>query len=461
MRRIALDLAAIALGVVFCELILAVAAALSPMVAFRLQPPELRLKLDGGELVVPREVVPDPVLGHRRSQYTGRFDKWGYRNPAVPESCVLLALGDSMTLGHDVAAIEAWPHVLSRLGRFCVYNAGMGGYGPAEYQVVLGETLPLRPRLVVVGLFLGNDVHDAFRSAYLRADEPFKHLRSSDPAVVAQLQQLERQESLRARALRLLGRPIELEAPAPQESGGLRQWLARKSRLYALAREAKNVLQAAWHEARGGAPVLPPGEKNVDTFEASAAQPHRVPWARDPRFRTVFARPEVIALSMDLDDSRIREGQRITESVLVAIRDRLARERVDFLVLIIPTKESAYATFFEPEQDDLPASMYSLLAIEKRLREEIIAFLKDSAIAYIDVLPALRASFAGGVALYNQSHDFHPTAAGHEAVARALLPVVQQRLAASGASTDQGADSGSASAMSRVSAGIISASASR
>lgn len=433
LRGAALNLAAAAVGLLLSELVLAAAAALSPAVAYRLQPPEVRLSLDGNPMVVPREVVPDPVLGHRRSPHSGRFDAWGYRNPAVPDGAVVLALGDSMTIGHDVASEEAWPRVLARLGGFSTYNAGIGGYGPAEYQAVLEETLRLRPRLVVVGLFPGNDIQDAFRSAYVRAGEPFKHLRSADPGVLAQLDELERAESLRARTLRLAGKGVSGEPNGPQEPGGPRAWLSKHSRIYALGREAKTVSRAAWSRMRGEAQPVPAGEKHLDTFEASAAKPHRVPWDGDARVRTVFVKPELMQLALNLDDPRIREGQRIAAAVLAGMQQRLASQGIDLLVMIIPTKESAYAPLLARAPGGLSPPAREFLAVEQRLRGEIIASLSASGIAYVDVLPALQAPLLKAIPVFNESDDGHPNAAGQAAIARALLPVVQLRLARSSA----------------------------
>lgn len=100
MRSVALNLAAIALGLVFCELVLSLAARLSPAVAYRLSPHYIMVRSHGVEVMVPREVVPDPVLGFRLSPYAPGHDHWGYRNTRVVERCDVLAIGDSMTYGY-------------------------------------------------------------------------------------------------------------------------------------------------------------------------------------------------------------------------------------------------------------------------------------------------------------------------------------------------------------------------
>jgi len=94
------------------------------------------------------------------------YDANGFRNSSVPESCEIVALGDSFTEGSRVSDDQAWPAQLAKLGGLRVYNLGISGYSPAEYLASLkGYGLPLRPALVVCMLYEGND----FRSAQIEA----------------------------------------------------------------------------------------------------------------------------------------------------------------------------------------------------------------------------------------------------------------------------------------------------
>ncbi len=424
-RTIVFALISILFGLLCCEGMLRALVALSPAIAYRLRPFEVHLNVDGNEINATRELVPDPVLGYRFSPHSGRFDAWGYRNPQVPAQCDVLALGDSMTFGHDVASAESWPRVLAARGALCAYNAGVGGYGPLEYRRVLDDTLKLAPRIVVVGLFLGNDLHDAFRAAYLRDGLPFARWRHPDPAVVAQMLALEAKESLRVRSLHLVGMT---DAPTPaRDPGGKRRWIADHTAVGSLLREAGrsvDELRANW----GSGQPVPVGERNLEPFEVSAAKPHRYGWDHDPHDRTVFVEPDAVALSIDLDDPRIREGARITRAALTEIRDEAARHGARLFVVLIPTKESVYAPFVDPDRDHLPASSARLVAMESRVRGELSGFTRDAGIPTLDALPPLRQSLAAGEAPYHPSDDGHPSATGQAAIARALLPMVAQLL---------------------------------
>ncbi len=48
-----------------------------------------------------------------------------------------------------------------------VYNLSLGGYGPVEYFYLFkNKALKLNPSLVIVGFYLGNDLENAYNTAY-------------------------------------------------------------------------------------------------------------------------------------------------------------------------------------------------------------------------------------------------------------------------------------------------------
>src|ERR1700756_2276785 len=62
------------------------------------------------------EVVHDDILGAVPSPSAREaFDAWGFRNPRVPESVDIVAVGDSHTYGNTARMVDSWPFVLSRL----------------------------------------------------------------------------------------------------------------------------------------------------------------------------------------------------------------------------------------------------------------------------------------------------------------------------------------------------------
>ena len=92
------------------------------------------------------------------------FDAWGFRNTEPwPERVDLLIVGDSLTYSLTVNDAQAWPVLLERaLAPRRVLNLGLVGAAPQQYLRVY-ETFgaQLSPKVLLVGLFLGNDLTDA------------------------------------------------------------------------------------------------------------------------------------------------------------------------------------------------------------------------------------------------------------------------------------------------------------
>jgi hypothetical protein len=78
----------------------------------------------------------------------------------------ILMIGDSFTIGANVEQAEAYPQVLEALlnqpgqPKIEVVNAGVGGWSPFQYAEFLKHYgARYEPDLVLVGLFVGNDIY--------------------------------------------------------------------------------------------------------------------------------------------------------------------------------------------------------------------------------------------------------------------------------------------------------------
>ena len=76
--------------------------------------------------------------------------------PALLESAVLVAPGDSQTYGTGVGADQAWPRILESIGGLPVYNMGVGGYGPTHSLLLLDEARTFQPSVVVEAFYFDN-----------------------------------------------------------------------------------------------------------------------------------------------------------------------------------------------------------------------------------------------------------------------------------------------------------------
>jgi len=116
-------------------------------------------------LLKKENVIHDPALLYRMSP-GGEIDGNGFRNPRVLPDYDIVAIGDSQTYGNGVLSQEAWPSQLSAISGLKVYNMGMGGYGPVQYRYLLDRALSFGPKFIIWGLYLGNDIFEAYSLPY-------------------------------------------------------------------------------------------------------------------------------------------------------------------------------------------------------------------------------------------------------------------------------------------------------
>lgn len=106
----------------------------------------------------------DLVIPIRDFQAVHHTDGRGFRNAwPWPETADVVFVGDSLTFGYGVEDDETWPAVVNAaLPQLRVVNLGLIGASPEQY-VRAYETfgISLKPKLLVVGLFPGNDFWDA------------------------------------------------------------------------------------------------------------------------------------------------------------------------------------------------------------------------------------------------------------------------------------------------------------
>jgi hypothetical protein len=69
------------------------------------------------------------------------------------------------------------------------------------------------------------------------------------------------------------------------------------------------------------------------------------------------------------------------------------QNHIQFLILVIPTKESVFSPLFEPRSELALSHVIREVAFNERLaRQKTFEFCKDNAIPYVDALPALQAA---------------------------------------------------------------------
>lgn len=335
------------------------------------------------------EVVSDPILGWVPSPSAmAGFDKWGFRNRSVPQTADIVAVGDSHTYGNTARMVDAWPYVLGELTGRQVYNLAMGGYGPNQY-FYLSETraLSLKPRMIIWGLYMGDDFEGAYSLTY----------------------GLDYWARLRALPPRKVDPNVWEPPPSNTRIKRIRLWLSRHSVLY----------QLVLHSGIGGRI-----SGQVEIRNAAQLYPGQATSLIIPEKNVAEAfRPKGMLTRLDQQDPNVREGMRITFELLKEMKASCDQNHVQFMVVVIPTKESVFSHYLEHDSGlPLDDVIDQVLVNERLARAQLFKFMTDSGIPYVDALPALQKAVLDGryPSLYASSGiDMHPNKNGYHVIAEA------------------------------------------
>ena len=320
----------------------------------------------------------------------------------------IVVLGDSQSEGYSVARDHAWPQQLGASLNTSVYNMAVAGYGPAEYRLLADEALALSPRVLIVGLYTGNDLANAWLRVW--DDDHCPELKpplESDPA---------------PRGLP----PLDMATTprgAPDNRNAVVAAFEDHCRLVGLVRAVARLIDPP--------PALQPDQPDWpwDDLRDEARRQH------DPDLlmtlessvgRTLLT-PDFRLRVVDRTDGRIAEGFRLTRNAMRQLRDLGADRGATLLVALIPTKELVLAPFSSASAD---SALAQLEAIEGRLLADLRLMLEAERIPHVDLVTALRESATAGRFPYRNTDDGHPNVAGNAAIAAALQPAVRALLGA-------------------------------
>lgn len=337
------------------------------------------------------EVVPDAVLGAVPSPSArAAFDRWGFRNRAVPATADIVAVGDSHTFGNTARMVDAWPYVLGSLTGRQVYNMGLGGYGPNQYfYLSKTKALSLKPKMIIWGLYVGDDFENAFSITY--GLDYWAYLRKLPPQRVE---------------------PNIWEISPLSWHKGIRVWLSRHSVIY----------QLVFHSGFGGQFQGEIQIKNAANLYPGLATSLIVP---DKHILEAF-RPKGVLFGLDEENPNVREGMRITFELLREMDEICQQNHIQFMVVVIPTKEMVFSEYLENNSmlplDDV---IDKLIVNERLARAQMFQFMTDNNISYVDPLPALKRSV--GQELYARTAaDMHPNKNGYRVIAEATAEFLKR-----------------------------------
>jgi len=383
-------------ALVVTEVILQVASRVSRDVA--------RLLAAPWEIASP--LVPDERLIQRGSPLRFDHDAAGYRNDRRPARADVVTLGDSMTYG-PVDPREVWPRILSGATGRATYNMALPSYGPVQSLLQLDDALSLRPQVVIVAPYFGNDLFDSF--LMIRRHPTLQVALPSD--LMRQASDLDRRQ------------PLEQDVASPftvgvdgteQQVTGLRRWVSTHVQLFKLARALKP-------RATGVPRPDPLLSRNFASAAAALTAERRESLSpvEARGWRTILSGRYRLR-AVDDRDPRIRAGFLAMCTALeeMAARTRAAGAR--FIVVLFPTKESVF--WPRISDPDRHPGLREIVANEDRLRAELTGRLRTHGVEVLDLLEIFRGAAEQP---YHEDVDGHPNGAGYRLVAA----VVAARLA--------------------------------
>ncbi len=349
----------------------------------------LRQLLNPADYIAP-EIVDHDILGVQIKPFSAGHDAWGYRNPSVPDFADIVTIGDSQTYGFLSAAQDAWPAHLATKIKGSVYNLSLPGHSPVDYYYLLTDkAFPLKPSVVIVGFYLGNDLLEAYRSVYTKAY--WKNMRKAGFVPT---------EDIPPSSVQWVRRND------PRFSG-VRGYLAHHSIIF-------NIVTPYLLDS-----IQPLKAKGIgDT-------PNAVWLQDDTHHIQTLLTPLQRWIAINLRDQRVQEGLRISLDVLRRMNVLCLERGIHLIVALIPTKENVYSDHVHDLGLAQVNRIREIVLNEEQVRKTIQSTLRKYQIPSIDLFGPLKEA-ARTQAIYHR-RDGHPNREGHQAIAEAIYPYLLKK----------------------------------
>ena len=121
--------------------------------------------------------------------------------------------------------------------------------------------------------------------------------------------------------------------------------------------------------------------------------------------------------AVNLDSPEVQEGLRISKIAYSEMKAICASRNIEFLVVLIPTKDLVYSGQIENRfKDSMTSEFVALVKNEISVRDDMSKFFTDQKIDFVDLLPVLRQSVLQSENIY-PFNDGHPNGFGYSVIA--------------------------------------------
>jgi hypothetical protein len=348
----------------------------------------IRMAVDSDDFLNPYLRM-NPQFKTMISPNSAGHDRWGFRNDAVPQRPDVVTIGDSFAYGYLAPKATNWPSVVGRQTRLSVYNVSMGAWGPSQYACAMKVyAATLKPKFVVISLYLGNDIGQAATEDYPCDERNPERITAGSEAY---------------------------ELPDDGPLRGFRTWLSHNSVLY-------QAIKTAFNGNKWFAKLSLVGYPNIWLGS----------WAGTTVALRIFPQDSAAESKCDLGhgamahktfdwnacDAQFENGTAIAIERLTDIQSSCERIGATCLTVLIPSKESLYYPLLSHTlPQDVASELEHLWRNEEAASRAIALSLARSNMPVIDSEPALREAIRAGNRLFSANADPHFNAQGYAVVA--------------------------------------------
>ncbi len=349
-------------------------------------------------------MVKDPILGYRAIPGVLDYDENGYRNKMDTKNIDIIAIGDSQTDGLYAKEYESWPHVLGRKINKKVYQMALGQSGFPQYFYRLKKAIEMNPDLIIYGFYLGNDLFDTYKTVY-ELDYWKDYRKNKDNQNDKILSEEKKFKQIRESII-----SGAADNGMKKKLFKFRLFLRDHSKLYALIGDSTRKLREKFGLAKNY------NKKRKELNELAKKNQKDVYLVGDEGVETILS-PSYRLTTVDLSKAEIQEAFEIAKIMILKTQEELNKKNIDFLLLIIPTKERVYGEYFKRNNRIITDSLENILKKEDDVIKKTINFCINNNIKYYDVTPDLRDALMARNRIYYNSLDGHPTASGYAVIA--------------------------------------------
>ncbi len=326
--------------------------------------------------------VSHPNLGHVMDAALPEIDLSGFRNNYVGKPEVV-ALGDSHTYGFNVRSEESWPSVLGeKLGKH-VYNYGVGGYGVLHYDYLMQDAVHLRPEMILVALYLPNDLADV---CTLALASPYWFNERDDINIDRKL---------------CIDHQNKKKLANVARSRKSKSWLKENVAIYSVLFDWYAKIRPLKSDEHGL--VVGGGETKIK-----------------------YLKIRKHAENMDMEQPHIKMSLNVLKLFISRAKALVDSSDIDIAVLLIPSKERVYYDQLMTKKTKLPSIYHKLVLNEDMLKAEVSRYMDSLKMPHADVLPSMQKALDSSQSLYSVVDDSHPIGMGYQIYAEKAHELYQE-----------------------------------